>query len=51
MKDMLVYRQEKKVEVQAPKGFAYSLAGEVLEENHFLIEIVENAIQIAVPER
>ncbi len=51
MKDMLVYRQAKQVEVQAPKGFAYSLDGEVIEENHFLIEIVENAIQIAVPER
>lgn len=50
MKDILTYCQATKVEVQAPDGFAYSLDGEIIYENHFTVEIVPGAIQLAVPE-
>ena len=49
-KDVVVYRQAKKVEVIAPEGFAYSLDGEIIHESHFTIEIVPSAIKLAVPE-
>ena len=51
MKDIVVYRQAKKVEVVAPEGFAYSLDGEIIYENHFTVEIVPGAIKLAVPEK
>ncbi|MBO4818683.1 MAG: hypothetical protein J5528_00970, partial [Firmicutes bacterium] len=50
MKDIVTYRQAKKVEVEAPEGFAYSLDGEIIYENHFTVEIVPGAIKLAVPE-
>lgn len=50
MKDIVIYKQAKKVEVEAPQGFAYSLDGEIIYEDHFTIEIVENAIDFAVPQ-
>ena len=50
MKDIVVYRQAKKVEVDAPEGFAYSLDGEIIYENHFTVEIVPGALRLAVPE-
>ena len=50
MKDIVVYRQAKKVEVDAPMGFAYSLDGEIIREPHFTIEIVPGAVTLAVPE-
>lgn len=50
MKDIVVYRQARKVEVEAPEGFAYSLDGEILYENHFTVEIAEKALDFAVPE-
>ncbi len=50
MQDIVTYRQAKKVEVDAPEGFAYSLDGEIIYENHFEVEIVPAAIQFAVPE-
>ncbi len=49
MKDIVVYRRAKKVEVDAPMGFAYSLDGEIIYENHFTIEIVPGAILFAAP--
>ena len=49
MKKILVYRQAKKVEVEAPEGFAYSLDGEIIYEDHFTIEIVPAAVKVAVP--
>ena len=49
MKDIVVYRQAKKVEVDAPEGFAYSLDGEIIYENHFTVEMVPGAIKLAVP--
>lgn len=50
MRDIIVYRQAKKVEVNAPEGFAYSLDGEIIYQNHFTVEIAENALDFAVPE-
>ncbi len=50
MKDIVVYRRCKKVEVDAPAGFAYSLDGEIIYESHFTIEIVPAALQLAVPQ-
>ena len=50
MKDIVVYRQAKKVEVTAPAGFAYSLDGEIIYEDSFTVEIVPGALRLAVPE-
>lgn len=50
MRDIVVYRQAKKVEVDAPEGFAYSLDGEIINENHFTVEIAPGALNFAVPE-
>ena len=49
-KDVVVYRQAKKVDVEAPEGFAYSLDGEIIYESRFSVEIVPGAINLAVPE-
>ncbi len=50
MKDIVVYRRAKKVEVIAPAGFAYSLDGEIIYESHFAVEIVPGAVSFAAPE-
>ena len=50
LKDIVVYRQARKVEVEAPEGFAYSLDGEIIYENHFTVEIAEKVLEIAVTE-
>ena len=50
MGDIVVYRRAKKVEVDAPAGFAYSLDGEIVYESHFTVEIVPGALSLAVPE-
>ena len=50
MKDIVIYRQAKKVEVIAPEGFAYSLDGEIIYDSHFTVEIAEKALDLAVPE-
>ncbi|MBR0136848.1 MAG: diacylglycerol kinase family lipid kinase [Erysipelotrichaceae bacterium] len=50
LKDIVTYVQAKKVEVDAPDGFAYSLDGEIIYESHFTVEIVPHAISFAVPE-
>ena len=47
--DIITYRQAKKVEVEAPEGFAYSLDGEIIYEDKFTIEIVPNALDFANP--
>ena len=49
MQDIVVYRRAKKVEVDAPDGFAYSLDGEIIYENHFTVEIVPGAVKFAAP--
>ena len=50
MRDVVVYRQAKKVEVEAPEGFAYSLDGEIVYESRFTVEIVPGAVRFAVPD-
>lgn len=49
-KDIITYRQAKKVDVEAPEGFAYSLDGEIIYEDKFSIEIMPAALSLAVPE-
>lgn len=51
MKDIVTYRRAKKVDVEAPEGFAYSLDGEIIYENKFTIDIVEKALRFAAPEK
>lgn len=48
-RDILTYRQGKTVRVSAPKGFAYTLDGEIVEKNEFTIEICPGAIRFAIP--
>lgn len=50
MKDIVIYRQAKRVEVTAAPGFAYSLDGEIIYSEHFTVEIAEKALDFAVPE-
>jgi diacylglycerol kinase (ATP) len=45
----LQYRRGKKIEIDAPEGFIYSLDGELICNNHFTVEVVPNAIRFAVP--
>ena len=49
MQDIVCYRQAKRVEVEAPAGFAYSLDGEIIYEDKFSIEIVPAALLFAAP--
>lgn len=49
-KDVIIYRQAKRVEVKANSGFAYSLDGEIVYSEHFIVEIAEGALDFAVPE-
>lgn len=49
MKDIVTYRQAKKVDVEAPEGFAYSLDGEIIYKSKFTIEAVPAALMLAVP--
>ena len=46
---ILEYRRGKKIEIDAPEGFIYSLDGELICNNHFTVEMVPNAIRFAVP--
>lgn len=47
---IIVYRQAKKVDVEAPEGFAYSLDGEIIKQNKFTVEIVPEIVKFAIPE-
>ena len=49
MKDIIVYRRAKQVRVRAPKGFSFSLDGEIIEENNFTVEVVPRAIRFVLP--
>lgn len=51
LRDVMVYRQAKRVEVEAPEGFAYSLDGEIIYESKFTIEIVPGALNFAAPDK
>ena len=50
MRDIVVYRRAKEVEVEAPEGFAFSLDGEIVYENRFTVEIEPGALNLALPE-
>jgi diacylglycerol kinase (ATP) len=45
----MVYRRAKSIRVTAPEGFAYTLDGEIVEENEFVMEVVPAALRFAVP--
>ncbi len=47
--DIIVYRQAKTVEIQAEAGFAYSLDGEIIYNEHFTVEMVPAALNFAAP--
>ena len=47
--DCIVYRRAKSVHVTAPEGFAYSLDGEIVEENDFVASVVPGAIPFVLP--
>ena len=49
LSDIMVYRRARTVRVTAPEGFAYTLDGEIVEENDFTIETVPAALRFAVP--
>ena len=46
---IITYRQGKSVRVCAPEGFAYTLDGEIVEQNDFTIENCPALIRFAVP--
>ena len=48
-KNILTYRQVKKLHVKAKPGFKYSLDGEIIENPEFDIEIAPGAVRFAVP--
>jgi len=48
-KDIFTYRQAKRVTLDAEKGFAITLDGEIIEGTHFDIEILPGGIRFAVP--
>ncbi len=46
---IMKYKRGKKVEVIAPEGFAITLDGEIVENNHFVAEVVPEAVNFMVP--
>lgn len=46
---ILRYCRGKKIEVEAPEGFIYTLDGELIQENKFTVEIAHKALRFAVP--
>ena len=46
---IIAYRRGKTVHVEAPKGFAFSLDGEVVEKNDFTVEVIPGGVKFAVP--
>jgi len=49
LKEYVVYRQAKKIEVIAENGFAYSLDGEIIYNNHFIVDICSNKVKFIYP--
>lgn len=49
MRDVVVHRQARRVEVTAPAGFAFSLDGEIIQTPHFTIGIAPKVLDFAVP--
>ncbi len=50
LKDVIIYRRAKKVEVTAAEGSAYSLDGEIIYSSHFTVTVKEKALNFAVPQ-
>ena len=48
-KDIVVYRQAKKVRIEGPEGFCVSIDGEIYKNTHIEIENLEKAIRFVVP--
>lgn len=51
LKDYIVYRRCKTMQVSAPEGFLVSLDGEAHQISSFTAEIIPSAIRFAVPEK
>lgn len=49
-KDIVVYRQAKKVVIEGPEGFCVSIDGEIYKNTHIEVENIERAIRFVVPE-
>lgn len=47
----IVYRQAKKIDIEAPEGFSYLIDGEMMNKNKFTIQVEEKAIRFAVPDK
>ena len=47
--DIFIYRQAKRVHVKAAPGFAYSLDGEIIYSDDFIVEVMPNMLNLAVP--
>ncbi|MBE6590355.1 MAG: YegS/Rv2252/BmrU family lipid kinase [Ruminococcaceae bacterium] len=45
----IVYRRAKSLEIEAPEGFIYSFDGELIENDHFTVEVAPRAVRFAVP--
>ena len=50
LKDVIIYRRAKKVEVTAAEDSAYSLDGEIIYSSHFTVTVNEKALNFAVPQ-
>ena len=48
-KDIVVYRQAKKVRIEAPEGFCVSIDGEIYGSTHIEIENMARQIRFVVP--
>ena len=49
LRDKLVYRRARKVEVTGPKGFILCLDGEIVERERFTVEVKPQCLELAVP--
>lgn len=49
MKRFIIYRRGKKITIEGNSSFAYTLDGEIVDENYSNIEVVENAINFVIP--
>lgn len=48
-KDIIVYRRGRVIELDGPEDFSISVDGEIVDNNHFTIEVMDKAIKFAVP--
>ena len=49
-KDILEYRQAKKVEIKSDNPIAYTIDGEIVYETNLEIEVIHNALDLLLPE-